>query len=74
VAECAANGVHDGTVVYEIGDPTLQPETSLEEDFAFGINSADVSLEADLFYNDLHDFIYAQGLQSVFGGIRSIIH
>ena len=68
VAECAANGVHDGTVVYEIGDPTLKPETSLEEDVAFGINSADVTLEADVFYNNMHDFIYAQGLQSVFGG------
>jgi len=68
VAECAANGVHDGTVVYEIGDPALQPETSLEEDFAVGIHSAVVSLEADLFYNNIHDFIYAQGLQSVFGG------
>lgn len=68
VAECAANGVHDGTVVYEIGDPTLKPETSLEEDLAFGINSADVTLEADVFYNNIHDFIYAQGLQSVFGG------
>jgi iron complex outermembrane recepter protein len=68
VAECAANGVHDGTVVYEIGDPTLKPETSLEEDVAFGVNSPDVTLEADVFYNNIHDFIYAQGLQSVFGG------
>jgi iron complex outermembrane receptor protein len=68
VAECAANGVHDGTVVYEIGDPTLRPETSLEEDVALGINSPDVSMEADLFNNNIHDFIYAQGLQSVFGG------
>lgn len=68
VAECAANGVHDGTVVYEIGDPTLKPETSLEEDVAFGIHSADVSVEADLFYNNIHDFIYARGLTSVFGG------
>ncbi|HXB93409.1 MAG TPA: TonB-dependent receptor, partial [Puia sp.] len=68
VAECAANGVHDGTVVYEIGDPKLTPETSLEEDVAVGINSPDVSMEADLFYNNIHNFIYAQGLQSVFGG------
>jgi iron complex outermembrane recepter protein len=68
VAECAANGVHDGTVVYEIGDPTLKPETSLEEDIAFGLNAKDVDLELNLFNNNIHDFIYAQGLQSVFGG------
>ena len=68
VAECAANGVHDGTVVYEIGDPTLKPETSLEEDLAFGINSKDIDLELDLFSNSIHEFIYARGLESVFGG------
>jgi iron complex outermembrane receptor protein len=68
VAECAANGVHDGTVVYEIGDPTLKPETSVEEDVAFGVNSTAVDLELDLFDNSIHDFIYARGLLSVFGG------
>ena len=68
VAECAANGVHDGTVVYEVGDPDLKPETSLEEDVAFGISSKSVDLELDLFNNSIHDFIYARGLQSVSGG------
>jgi iron complex outermembrane receptor protein len=68
VAECAANGVHDGTVVYEIGDPTLKPETSIEEDVTFGINARDLGLEISLFNNNINKFIYAQGLQSVFGG------
>jgi iron complex outermembrane recepter protein len=68
VAECAANGVHDGTVVYEIGDNTLKPETSLEEDIAFGLNSKDLDFELDLFNNRINDFIYARGLKSVFGG------
>ncbi|MBV9961940.1 MAG: TonB-dependent receptor, partial [Parafilimonas sp.] len=68
VAECAANGVHDGTVVYEIGDNNIKPETSLEEDFALGINSKDISFEIDAFNNSINEFIYAEGLQSVFGG------
>jgi iron complex outermembrane receptor protein len=68
VAECAANGVHDGTVVYEIGDHSLKPETSLEEDLSVGINTQDISVELDLFNNSIADFIYARGLQSVFGG------
>jgi iron complex outermembrane recepter protein len=68
VAECGANGVHDGTVVYEIGDHTLTPETSLEEDVTFGVNSKDVDLEINAFNNSINDFIYSQGLQSVFGG------
>ncbi|MGP8216553.1 MAG: TonB-dependent receptor [Bacteroidia bacterium] len=64
VNECGANGVHDGTVVYEIGDPNIQPETNLEEDIAFGINSKDVNFEVDVFNNTIPNFIYAQGLQS----------
>ncbi len=68
VAECAANGVHDGTVVYEIGDPALKPETSIEEDVALGINTKDIGLEINLFNNSISKFIYAKGLQSVFGG------
>jgi iron complex outermembrane receptor protein len=68
VAECGANGVHDGTVVYEIGDPSLKPETSLEEDLSIGLNSKDLSFEVNGFYNSIHDFIYAKGLLSVFGG------
>ena len=62
VAESAANGVHDGTVVYEIGDHTLTPETSLEEDVAVGIHSKDISFEVDLFNNSINHFIYARGL------------
>jgi iron complex outermembrane receptor protein len=68
VAECAANGVHDGTVVYEIGDHELKPETSLEEDVSFGINAKDAGVEISLFNNFINDFIYAQGLKSVLGG------
>jgi iron complex outermembrane receptor protein len=68
VAECGANGVHDGTVVYEIGDHTLTPETSLEEDVTFGVNSKDVDFEISAFNNSINDFIYSRGLQSAFGG------
>jgi iron complex outermembrane recepter protein len=67
VAESAANGVHDGTVVYEIGDNNLKPETSLEEDVTFGINSKDLDLEVDLFNNRISDFIYARGLKTAAG-------
>jgi len=67
VAEAAANGVHDGTVVYEIGDHSLKPETSLEEDIAFGVNSNELDFEVDLFNNSISDFIYARGLKNAMG-------
>jgi len=64
VAECAANGVHDGTVVWEIGDNKLKAESSLEEDFTFGMNGKNVGFEINLFNNSIENFIYAKGLLS----------
>jgi len=68
VNECGANGVHDGTVVYELGDNNIKPETSLEEDIAFGVNSKDVNFEIDGFVNTISNFIYARGLLSQIPG------
>jgi iron complex outermembrane receptor protein len=68
VAECAANGVHDGTVVWEIGNPDLKPETSVEGDLAFGMGHKEVSFEVDGFVNSISDFIYAKGLLSSIPG------
>ena len=67
VAECAANGVHDGTPIWEIGDPNLKPEMSLEGDLAVGMNGKDVNFEVDGFINSIQHFIYAHGLKSVYG-------
>jgi iron complex outermembrane receptor protein len=67
VSEAGANGVHDGTVVYEIGDHDLKPETSLEEDLTIGVNAKDISIEVTGFVNTINDFIYAQGLTNVAG-------
>lgn len=65
VNECGADGVHDGTVVFEVGNNSIKPETNLEEDVTFGINSKDVNFEIDLFNNTITNFIYAKGSDSV---------
>ena len=53
VAETGSNGVHDGTVIYEIGDPNLKPEQSLEVDIAPGLRTKDITFEVDLFSNSI---------------------
>ncbi len=68
VVECGANGVHDGTVVWELGNPNLKPETSLEGDLSVGMSGKDVGFEIDGFANYITDFIYAQGLLSSIPG------
>jgi iron complex outermembrane receptor protein len=76
VSEAAANGVHDGTVVYEVGDPSLKPETSLETDLTFGVNTPNVSVQLDLFNNSMSNFIYAKGLKGKDGldSINNSLH
>ena len=65
VAETGSNGIHDGTVVYEIGDPKLKPESSLEFDFTPGFKSKDVTAEANFFINKISNFIFAKQLLSI---------
>jgi iron complex outermembrane receptor protein len=62
VAETGSNGIHDGTVVYEIGDPGLDPEHSLQFDLMPGLNSKDFSAELDLFTNMIDEYIYPKQL------------
>ncbi len=64
VAETGSNGIHDGTVIYEIGQPNLKPEQSLELDFTPGFKSKDVTAEASVFVNSVNNFIYAKKLYS----------
>jgi iron complex outermembrane receptor protein len=68
IAEAGANGVHDGTTLYEIGDPNLKAESSLQLDYAIGLNSKHVTAEIDLFSNTINNFIFSRKLESFSGG------
>jgi len=67
IAEISANGVHEGTVQYLIGSPNLKPENSYQVDYSFGINSEHVTLETDLFYNNVANYIFLEKLQNSSG-------
>ncbi|MBI3511011.1 MAG: TonB-dependent receptor [Bacteroidetes bacterium] len=68
INEVGANGVHEGSLRYERGNPELKAENSLQFDLAFGVDSKHVSGEIDLFDNNIQNFIYARKLSSVNGG------
>lgn len=68
IGEVGANGEHEGTSRYEIGDPTLKAETSIEIDGAFGMNTEHISIELDIFSNNIDNFIYQAKLNAVNGG------
>ncbi len=67
IGELGANGLHDGTIRYEIGDPKLKAETSLQFDAALGINTQHLTVELDLFSNRINNFIFSQKLSNVAG-------
>ncbi|MCB0600851.1 MAG: TonB-dependent receptor [Saprospiraceae bacterium] len=68
IAEISANGVHEGTVNYIIGDPALKAESSWQWDYALGVNSHYITAELDLFYNHINNYIYLEKLNSTIGG------
>ena len=67
-AESGANGIHDGTPFYEIGDHNLKPESSLQADVSLGANSKDVWFEVTGFVNSINNYIFAEKLHSQLGG------
>ncbi|MFA5973112.1 MAG: TonB-dependent receptor [Lentimicrobiaceae bacterium] len=68
IGEAGANGVHDGTMRYEIGDPDLKAENSMQFDYSLGYNAYHITAEVDLFSNHISNFIFSSKLESELGG------
>lgn len=68
IGELAANGVHDGTVRYEIGNSGLKSEHSLQLDYELGYNTEHVSAKVNLFANNIRNYIFSHKINSVNGG------
>jgi iron complex outermembrane receptor protein len=68
IAELSANGRHEGTFRYEIGNPDLKAEKSWQADLGLAFNTAHISLEASLFANWMDQYIYSEKIPSVSGG------
>ena len=57
IAELASNGVHEGTFRYEIGNPLLKPETSIQVDGEISANTKLLSAVFNGFYNVIDNYI-----------------
>ncbi len=55
-----ANGVHEGTVAFERGNPNLTNEQSINTDFALRAQTASIRAELGVFANYIQNFIYSQ--------------
>ena len=68
LSELASNGVHEGTLRYEIGDSSLSPEFSLQGDLGADLATRHFFLTVALFRNSIENFIYASRVGKVIDG------
>jgi iron complex outermembrane receptor protein len=65
MSELASNGVHEGSIRYEIGDRRLKAEYSLQADLGIDFTSPYVSAQIALFANRIDNFIFTHRLDEV---------
>lgn len=67
ISELASNGVHEGTVRYELGNKNLDAEKSLQLDFGADYSSRMFSVQLALFANRISDYIFSSKLADANG-------
>jgi iron complex outermembrane receptor protein len=60
IAELGSNGVHEGTIRYEVGQPGLKAETSLQVDAGVSYVSDHVRFSVDAFENSISNYIFSR--------------
>lgn len=58
IAELGANGKHEGTFRYEIGNSNLKQETSLQVDLGLEYNAEKVTLGLNAYSNRIYNYIF----------------
>ena len=65
ISELSSNGVHEGSLRYEVGAPDLRPEYSLQCDLGFNYTGRQLSIQLALFLNRISNYIFTRKLQGV---------
>ena len=65
MSELGSDGIHEGTLRYEIGNPELKPEYSWQADLGIDISSRYLSFQAALFANRIENYIFAKRVNTV---------
>ena len=67
IAELSANGVHPGSLIYQIGNTQFKPEFSLQEDIGISYLSYHVTGSIEFFNNNISNYIFNQKLSNGLG-------
>lgn len=66
MSELGANGVHEGTIRYEVGNNNLKAENSWQFDIVADYSSSFLSAQLALFANRIDNYIYTRRTDEVF--------
>ena len=69
-ADLFSNGYHEGTRAFEVGDPSLGVETSLNADLALRMQTSVLHAEIGTFANRIRDYIYLRPV----GSLDTLVH
>ncbi|NVO09125.1 MAG: TonB-dependent receptor [Bacteroidales bacterium] len=67
IAEISANGIHPGTLIYQIGNTNFKPEFNLQEDLGISYISYHVTGNIEVFNNNISNYIFNQKLLNNLG-------
>ena len=70
LSELGSNGVHEGTVRYEVGNKDLQPEYSLQGDLGLDFHTPYLTVVAAFFCNGIRNYIFTQKTGEVLEGYQ----
>ena len=65
ISELASNGVHEGSIRYELGNTNLSPEYSWQADAGLDFTSKMVSASLSLFANHIENYIFTHRLSGI---------
>ena len=68
MSELASNGVHEGSIRYELGNQQLKAEYSLQTDLGVDFTSRYVSAQLALFANRIDNYIFTHRVAEENGG------
>jgi len=67
IAELGSNGVHEGTIRYEVGQPGLKAETSLQVDAGVSYVTDHMRFRVDAFENSISNYIFSRRVLNAAG-------
>ena len=65
MSELGSDGIHEGTLRYEIGNPDLKPEYSWQADLGIDFTSQYLSAQVALFANRIENYIFAKRIDRI---------